>query len=256
MRYMNRISAAGLLGAVLLTACNYEKNAVQDITVPPATSAIKFFNFGPSAPGVNFYANDTKVTAITSATGAESTTGVAYTGAGNGALYNALNPGQYTFTARIAAATDKDLPIASVQTTLADGKYYSYFVSGVYNTTAKNAEAFVVEDPIPALDYNVAYVRFVNAIANAQPMTLSVTHTVTGATTAIGGAVAYKSAGNFIAIPGGSYNIATRVTGAATDAITRAGVSFSAGRVYTIASRGSIGVTGTNAPALDNTANR
>jgi hypothetical protein len=250
---MNRyISAAGLLAAVLLTACDYEKNAVQDITVPPATSAIKFFNFGPGSPGVNFYANDTKVTAITSATGAESTNGVNYTGAGNGALYNSLNPGQYTFSARIAAATDKNLPIASVQTTLVDGKFYSYFVSGVYSTSAKSAEAFVVEDPIPALDYNVAYVRFVNAIANSQPMTLNVTHTVTGVATALGGPVAYKSAGNFVAIPEGSYNLATSGGGV----ITRAGVSFVGGRVYTIASRGSMGVTGTNAPALDNTANR
>jgi hypothetical protein len=254
---MNRyFSAAGLLAAVLLTACDYEKNAVQDITVPPAASAIKFFNFGPGSPSVNFYANDTKVTAITSATGAESTNGVAYTGAGNGALYNALNPGQYTFTARISAATDKDLPIASVQTTLTDGKFYSYYVSGLYSTSAKNAEAFVVEDPIPALDYSVAYVRFVNAIANAQPMTLSVTSTTGAGTTAIGGAVAYKSAGNFIGIPEGSYNLATRVTGASTDAITRAGVSFVGGRVYTITSRGNMGATGTTAPALDNTANR
>lgn len=253
MRNMNRyFSAAGLLAAVLLTACDYEKNAVQDITVPPATSAIKFFNFGPGAPGVNFYANDTKVTAITSATGAESTTGVNYTGAGNGALYNSLNPGQYTFTARIAAATDKDLPIASAQTTLADGKFYSYFVSGAYSTAAKNAEAFIVEDPIPALDYNVAFVRFVNAIANSQPMVLNVTLTLTGATTALGGAVAYKSAGNFVAIPEGSYNLATSGGGV----ITRAGVSFVGGRVYTIAARGTMGATGTIAPALDNTANR
>ena len=250
---MNRyVSAAGLLAAVLLTACDYEKNAVQDITVPPATSAIKFFNFAPGAPGVNFYANDAKVTAITSATGAESTNGVNYTGAGNGALYNSLNPGQYTFSARIAAATDKNLPIASVQTTLVDGKFYSYFTSGVYNTAGKSAEAFVVEDPIPALDYNVAFVRFVNAIANSQAMTLNVTHTVTGTTTALGGPVAYKSAGNFIAIPEGSYNLATSGGGV----ITRAAVSFVGGRVYTIASRGSMGVTGTNAPALDNTANR
>jgi len=38
---------------------------------------VKFYNFSTGAPGVNFYANDTKLTAITSTTGAESTTGVA-----------------------------------------------------------------------------------------------------------------------------------------------------------------------------------
>ncbi|HEX6575842.1 MAG TPA: DUF4397 domain-containing protein [Gemmatimonadaceae bacterium] len=256
---MNRyLSAAGLLSAVLLTACDYEKDAVQDITVPPAASAIKFFNFGPGAPAVNFYANDQKVTAITSATGAESTNGVTYTNAGNGALYNGLNPGQYTFTARISATTDKDLAIASVQSTLADGKYYSYYVSGLYNTTAKNADAFIVEDPIPALDYTAAYVRFVNAISNAQPMTLNITTTTAPAVTiAVGGAVAYKAAGTFTAVPCGTYNLSTTVAGAATPAITRAGIGFNCGRVYTITSRGNMTVaTGTNAPALDNTLNR
>ena len=63
---------------------------------------VRFFNFGVNAPGVNFYANDTEVTAISATellsrrttprrvcntTGAESTTGVAYGGAGIGGLY-------------------------------------------------------------------------------------------------------------------------------------------------------------------------
>jgi len=50
-----------------------------------------------NAPGVNFYANSTKITAISSVTGAESTTGTAYGGAANGGLYSAIAPGSYTF---------------------------------------------------------------------------------------------------------------------------------------------------------------
>ena len=74
----SRAIAAALL-AVSLTAC--DKNAVQPLTGPVAGSYIKFFNFGVGAPNVNFYANDTKITAIQSTTGTESTLGVAYGGA-------------------------------------------------------------------------------------------------------------------------------------------------------------------------------
>lgn len=36
--------------------------------------------------------------------------------------------------------------LSSVNTTIEDGKYYSFYMSGIYNTTAKNVEGFVVED--------------------------------------------------------------------------------------------------------------
>ena len=253
------LSLAGLIAAAALSACDYEKNAVQEISGPAPAARIKFFNFGVSTPGVNFYANDTKMTAISSTTGAESTNGVAQGGVGAGGLYSGIAPGTYTLTGKIAAATDKDLAISNVSATIEAGKAYTYYISGIYNTTTKTADAFVVADPIPAQDYTVAYVRFVNAISNSQPMTLSVKNTVDPFTvTAIGAAVAYKSGGGYVAIPAGLYDLSTRVTGASTDAITRLGVTFSAGRVYTIASRGDITVTGTtsaNRPQLDNTAN-
>ena len=254
------ISLAGLLGAALLTACDFEKNAVQDIAGPAPAASIKFFNFGVGAPGVNFYANDIKMTAISSATGTESTNGVTYGNAGAGAFYTGINPGAYAISGKIAAATDKDLAISNVSATLADGKYYSYYQSGIYNTTAKTVDAFIIEDPLPALDFSKAYVRFVNAVSNSQPMVLSVTNTsVAGsAPLAIGSAVAYKSAGDFVGVQGNAtYNLAVRVAGAATDAISRTGITFETGRVYTITARGNMTVTtGTTAPFLDNTANR
>ena len=254
------LSLAGLVGAALLTACSFEKNAVQEIAGPAPSTGVKFFNFGVGAPGVNFYANDIKMTAISSTTGIESTNGVTYGNAGAGALYTGINPAAYTLAGKIAAATDKDLVISNVSATLADGKYYSYYQSGIYNTTAKTVDAFIVEDPIPALDFSKAYVRFVNAISNAQPTVLTITPTTagTGSPVAIGGAIAYKSAGEFVGVPGDiSYTLSARVAGSATDLVTRTGITFATGRVYTITARGSATVaTGTNAPFLDNTANR
>lgn len=247
-----------LLSAALLIAC--DKTAVQEITGPVAESRIKFFNFGVNAPSVNFYANDAKVTAIVSATGTESTLGVAYGGVGVGGFYSALDPGQYTFAGKISATVDKDLAISTVNATLESGKNYSLYISGFYNTSTKTVEGFVVEDPFPAeINYAQATVRLVNAISNANPMQLFAKNTVSGVEVQIGGPVPYKSAGAFTDVQGAVYDLFIRYAGSATNVITRTGVSFSAGKVYTISARGDITVTSTtatNRPFLDNTANR
>lgn len=256
-----------LFAVLLLPAC--EDSAVQLVAGPPEGGAmVKFFNFSPASPGVNFYVGDTKVTAISTTTcvtlteaneelctgtGAESTTGVNYGGAAHGASgwYSDLPTGQQTIRARIAAATDKNLPITSLQANLASGTRYSFYVSAVYDSVAKSADSFIVEDQIPTIDHSVAYVRFVNAVADSDPMTLYATNRSTSDVTAVGGAVAYATGGTFTALEPGAYDLATRAAGSATDIITRANVSFSAGRVYTIGSRGDV----TGAMALDNTAN-
>jgi hypothetical protein len=251
-------SIAVLLGAAALIAC--EKNAVQDITGPAPAARIKFFNFGLGAPNVNFYANDTKVTAVNSATGTEATTGVAFGGVGAGGYYTGIEPGQYTFSGRISATVDKDLAISELPFTIQDGKFYSLYLSGPYNTTTKTVDSFIIEDNFrQEIDFTVAQVRFVNAMHNADPMTLSATHSVTGVVEAINGPVAYKGSTDFIEIPPGSYNLRTRYTGSATNVIIRDAVGFSPGRAYTITARGDITVVSTtaaNRPFLDNTVNR
>jgi hypothetical protein len=261
---MNRHSyIAALLFASALSACS--KDPVRDISgPPPAPSRIRFFNFGVNAPGVNFYAGATKMTAITNSTAdVESTTGIAYGGVGAGGAYDAIAPGSYTLTGKIAATTDKDLAISPLTATIEDGKYYSYYMSGIYNTTTKTVESFIVEDPVvPPTDFTVATVRFVNAISNANPMTLYAKNTVTNTEYAIGGEVAYKGAGAFTPIPTAVYDLSTRYTGSATNVMTRPGVSFVGGRVYTITARGDITVApstacgATNKTCLDNTLNR
>jgi len=250
-----RTSMVALLCLAALSA-GCDKNAVRDITEPsPGEARIKFFNFGVNSPGVNFYANAQKMTAITSATGVESTTGVNYGSAGSGGLYMAIAPGQYTLAGKIAAATDKDLAISGVTATLGAGKYYSFYQSGLYSTTTKQSDAFVVEDPLPAqFDFTTAYVRFVHAIYNANAMTLYAKNTTTLAEAAIGGSVAYKAAGAFVVVPAGVYDLGARYAGVTTNALSRALVSFVAGRVYTITARGDIATSSTL--FLDNTTNR
>lgn len=247
-----------LVGAIAISAC--DKNAVQvdEITSPVTGSAlVKFFNFAVGGPGVNFYVNDTKVTAISSVTATESTLGTGYGSAGTGGLYNAVRPGSSAIAGKIAAATDKGLAVAKLATTLEAGKAYSFYMSGVYNSTAKTSDAFIVEDNLPELRYDVTCVRFVNAIANSAPMALYVTHSETGTQTKIGSEVAYKAAGAFVCLPEGFYNISIRTAGSSQNAAVRSGVSFSAGRVYTVGARGDmVSTVAASRPFLDVALNR
>jgi hypothetical protein len=260
-----------LLAGPMMAAC--EKNAVGTLDDPElGTGAnVKFFNFSVGSPSVNFYVNDKKVTAVSAtacallddtnrqaclSTGLESTVGVAYGSAGNGtsAWYSDVTPGQVTVSGKIATTTDKNLAIANLQTNVQAGKFYSYYLSGIYNTTAKTSDAFIVEDVMPPEDFNVAYVRFVNASSTTQPMTLYVTNRTTLAEVAVGAPIAYKSASTFMAVPAGSYDLATRTAGSTANVFSRAQISFAPGRAYTITARGNTATASTM--LLDNTANR
>lgn len=250
---------AALIAAAALSACGHDANQIL-ATAAPAAAQVKFFNFGPGAPGVNFYANTTKMTAIGSATGTEATTGTTYGNAGASGLYTAIAPGQYDLAGKIAATTDKDLAISHVNATLDAGKYYSFYQSGFYVTATKTVDSFLIEDKLPAIpaDTAITYVRFVNAISNSNPMTLYAKNTVSGVETAIGGATAYKGATDFVSLPGGFYDLTTRDS-VGNNVIVRTGVSLNSRGVFTITSRGDITITSTtatNRPQLDNTANR
>jgi hypothetical protein len=254
-----KLTIAVLLSAAALASCG--ENAVQDITGPLPTSRIKFFNFGVGAPGVNFYAGANKITAISSTTGTESTNGTAQGGVGLGGFYSALAPGAYAFSAKIAATVDKDLAVSTVNSTLEDGKFYSFYTSGIYNTTAKSIESFVIEDPVPAsFDFTQTQVRFVNAISNSQPQVLYIKNTVTGVETPVGATgVAYKAGSAFVATTQAVYDLRVTAVGGTTNLYVRTAVSFNAGRVYTVGGRGDMTVTSTtsaNRPQLDVTANR
>jgi len=254
-----RITALAL-AAVAFAAC--DKNTVQELPFEPLLGAkIKFFNFGVSAPSVNFYADEVKMTAVQSGTGSEATTGVSYGGAGNGGTYAQIAPGTHSITGRIAAATDKDLPIDTLHVTIADGKQYSFYLSGPYVTApTKQVDGFFVEDPVPAQDFSTAYVRLVHAIYNANSLTLyarPVGDTVTAHWTALGTAVAYKGAGPFVAVAPGVYDLGTRFTDSTTNRITLTGASLLSGQIYSINARGNnTATTGATRDSLSSTAHQ
>jgi hypothetical protein len=257
MKKINVVLAT-LIALISFNSC--EKDAVQIIDDKTIGAQIKFYNFSIGAPGVNFYANDAKITAVASATGTESVSGVAYGSVGPLNNYANIAPGTYAFSGRISATTDKDLVIGTVTATLEDKKFYSLYLSGPYNTTTKKTDGFVIEDRLPEIDLGVAYVRFVNGISNANAMDFYVKNTTTLQEAKLGSAVAYKSGSDFVVVQEGVYDLSARNVGATATAIPRTAVSFVRGRVYTISSRGDITIstagTAVNRPFLDNTINR
>jgi hypothetical protein len=271
---MTRLRAyMAFLATAVLAACS--RDGVQIISAPTAGAFIKFYNFSVNAPPVNFYANDTKVTAISStsctpatvppnpactATGIEATTGTAYGSVGNGGLYSSIAAGQYTFSGKVATATDNGVAISKISATLDQGKHYSLFTSGFYDATGKTADGFVLEDVFPdSISFASSSVRFVNAVANSSPMTLWAKNPATGDSIAIGSNVAYKSGSTFLNVPGAVYDLTVRYAGSNTAVIARGAVSFVINHVYTVTARGDMTVvstSATNRPFLDNTANR
>jgi hypothetical protein len=176
-------------------------------------------------------------------------------------VYTAIPAGQVTFAGRISATVDNNLPIAAIPGTLVEGKAYSVYLSGPYNTAAKQSDGFVVEDNFPAaFDDTQALVRLVNASHNSQPVQLFARNPTTLAETPVGAAVAYKAGGAFTGVPSGGYDLVVRAEGSTTPLVIRTAVAFSVGRIYTITLRGdaTLPSTGTSAnrPILDNTLNR
>jgi len=256
--------ALALILSIFLYSC--DKTAVQIIDVPVSGAQLKYFNFGVNAPVVNFYANDTKVSAALSATGAESSTaGTAY-----GAVFPAINSysvipaGTYNFRGQrpSTATTDANLAISTLNTAVQDGKNYSLYLSGIYNTTAKTVESFIVEDVLPPIDTSGGYVRFVHAISNANPFNFVIKNTTTGVETVIATNIAYKSASSFVKVPFGIYELYCRYPNNPANIISRNGtstVSVIKSNTYTFSIRGDMTVVSTtaaNRPFIDNTPNR
>ncbi|MEP6733418.1 MAG: DUF4397 domain-containing protein [bacterium] len=238
---------AAILCVTAIAAC--EKNAVQSIAAPASGAFIRFQNYGVNVPGVNFYANEQKLTAISTAnctpptaaactsTGIESTTGVAYGVSANAGNYSMVTPGQYKLTGRLAALTDNGLAVASVDASLADGKYYSYYVSGIYNASTKSSDAFLVEDALPTtFDYTKAYLRIINASPNAPAISVAIA--LPGATTPISVAsgLAYKSASPIVTAAPGTYDIAIGFNNGGLTTFT--GFPMIGGHVLTVTLRG------------------
>ncbi|SHG97383.1 DUF4397 domain-containing protein [Pedobacter caeni] len=257
----NFLLSAVLLLSIFIYSC--DKTDIQTIDGPAKGTSVKFFNFAVNSPVVNYYANDTKVTAAVSTTGAESGT----TGLGYAAVYPATNAyailpgGSYDLKATrpSTAAADPKLVINKLTANLEEGKNYSLYMCGFYNTTAKSSDAFILEDILPPIDSSAAYVRFVHTSPNANPVDMIMQDRTSKAEIVIGTNRSYKSATTFVKVPQAVYDLILRYPGSPTNVYSRTEVSVTKSNTYTFTLRGDInvgGTTATNRTFIDSTPNR
>lgn len=264
---------SALVGLSVLAAC--DKNAVQTISAPVDGGAfVRFHNLSVASPSVNFYANTQKVTAVSSTacspppttpnpicttTGVEQATGTTGTVYGSSALggnYAMLTPGAYALVGRSSVPADNGAVVSTVNGTVEAGKFYSYFMSGVFATATKSTDAFMIEDKLPTtFDYTKSYLRVVNASVNAPSISASTTLQGTTNVITVATNVGYKAASEIVTIPPGLTDISITFTGYAP--VTLTGGGFSGGHVYTIVLRGDVTSSVTaNKPALTLFVNR
>jgi hypothetical protein len=112
-------SIAALLLVSVLAACGDKE--VQSLVSTTPQARVRFFNFGVNAPSVNFYADATKMTAVQSTSGTESTSGVAYGGVGANGAYSAIDPGQHALAGRSRRQPTR-IWQSTVTTTVEDAK--------------------------------------------------------------------------------------------------------------------------------------
>jgi len=264
MKKLNIFSIAILLSSLLFSC---KKEGIHEVPTNSVDGGgqIKFFNFGIGSPSLNFYANDGKITAVISTTDREATTGLAYGSVFPTLSYNFLPAGDYNFKGIVPSlATDNpNTVVSSIKSPVAAGKFYSLYTCGIYNTSTKTTDAFIIEDKIPAISAVTASIRFVNTISNAKSgFDLVLRNTTTLTELVVANNVGYKSTSEFAEVPNGTYDIYARYPNTTANVISRTGtstVAIVAGRSYTISSRGDMTVTGStavNRPFLDNTPNR
>jgi hypothetical protein len=117
---------------------------------------------------------------------------------------------------------------------------YTVFAAGF----ASNLIPIVVKDSLVTPATGKAHIRFIHLSPDAPAVDIKESGS--------GGAVlfsnrAYRSVSNFISIDAGEYTLDAMVAGSSVVAITVTGITFEAGKIYTVYARGSLGGSGNSA---------
>lgn len=236
--------------AILATSCEKEDSIPTRFTPNPSGNTnVKFLMLSPDAPQVNIFANGVKATAVNPTTA----------GVVQGMIFPSVFPnivGYTTFAAGTSTVVTKvidSLPaplggqtLLTTNETFDAGKFYTYVVlDSVHKMTSVK-----VEDDLSVPNPAVPYIRFANFTSNSPNMKIEVRKT-TGSTypfTVLStNIIPFKTVTPFAEYEAETtYRIylLNPTTNAKLDSISA--FAPTAGRKYTIYTRGVFGLTGTN----------
>ncbi len=240
--------------AISLSSC--DKVSLDERDEPVIGAKIKFFNATLNSPGINLYANDSKITTV-APTAANVENGITFGGVYPNLEYAVVSPGTFQLKTKIAASStvDPNLEVSSLSSTLENDKYYTVIAVDSYNTIDKKVNTIIINDELVARDTSKALIRFINLVGNIGNVDLAVSN---GAT--IVSSIPYKGVSAFATapLPGASVNYVLKFS-TPTGIITTSNfpLTFNKGRVYTVFFSGTIGGTTTSTtPRLSLTINR
>ncbi|MDX5483291.1 MAG: DUF4397 domain-containing protein [Hymenobacteraceae bacterium] len=235
-------SFAVLAAGFMLGSC--EENAIDNFSQPVNSGAfIKFAHAAPEAPAVNFYLDNSKISALAPNNSGEEQ-GLGYE---SGSIfpasygYSNVEAGSRTLQA-ITTATEGNAVVASTSVSLEQGSYYTSFLIGAPDAY----ETLFIKDELPAENYSQSHIRFVNLVQNAPAsydaeVVLKATSETPETRISLGNDVAYKGNTAYVAMGAqGSYEVVFNTVDGDGEEVTVKSTSFSptAGRVYTIILRG------------------
>ena len=240
--------------SVLFTAC--DENAIPEITEPVSDTAtyVKFFLHAETAPEVNFYLDDQKMSSVSSSS-SDAQQGNKYGSVFPSNAYAIVPSGSFNLYAR---DLDGNV-IATNAVTLDADKHYSAYLGG----STDSYEVFLIEDPLPPLDNVKIYWRFVNTMSGI-PFAVDA-YAVKAAVAAtddapaqpvqiinLGKGINYKQAGEYQELSPGKYNFRIFESGTEYDVetstpfIQNTVTAASKGRVYSTQIRGTYKPTPTS----------
>ncbi len=244
------------LGFIFFQSCGNKVDFEQSIS--PATGArLKFYHAAPDAPGLNIFANDTKISGANTVSpfppAVQTTPNLLVYGTSFPNIdYAALAAGSTNIKVSVpATATTTETVAVTATGTFDDGKYYSVYTYGV----SPSYNALILTDDFTVVDPKKAYVRFVNLLNPSSTVpTPNLDLIVNGVTVSTGVGFADKNAAFTPIDPvayGGTKAVVS-VKSTALSLVAPSNFSFQpyAGRFYTIYIGGIIGNTGAKAPTL------
>lgn len=217
-----------VLPLLAFTACNDD-----DTDATPERARVLVIHASPNAPGVDLLVDNTKVNS-------------APLTFPNNTGYLDVNAGSRNFKVNVAGTSTTAIDATA---NLGANKNYSVFaINSQANNAGTTFEALVLEDNLAAPASGQAHVRFVHLSPDAPAV--DIVNVTGGANTILIANKAYKTYTDFIPLPAGTYDLAVRVAGTQTTALSLPGVTLQAGKILTVFARGFLAPPTGNTNAL------
>lgn len=217
-----------MIAAVLvLTGC---LKSPDNITQPPATAYVSIMHLAPTAPSLDVFFNDTKVSNAAFAPGTV-TTG-----------YNAVEKGAFAVIFKKAGS---DSIVASISPAQYDS--LNYYTLLIYNQQAGGAaSATRIRDDFSTLTNDKSYYRFFHASPNTGAVDLYIDNIKIQNNRMLADNTGYDALNKFSATTSGSHDIQVKLAGTETVIATLTYTDLQPGNAYTFYLKGLEGGTGAN----------